>query len=188
MRNDGIKHLEDLRQRCNIDGDAGCWVWKGNMNSSGVPSVNLAAGVVGPVRIVTSARRAAWLLSGRRAGENQIVYRLACCNEPRCINPMHAGVGTMGCQVRALAVRDPAAMRHPAKMAGLMRRRLEQALPAERVAMVQRALDDGATVAQAAELFGCHHETVRSIQRRQHVHQRKGVMRNASVFAWSSTR
>lgn len=186
MRTDGIHHLEDIRQRCSIDPDTGCWVWKGNMNSSGVPSVNLRAGVIGASNVVTSARRAAWLLSGRRAGPKQAVYRAACCNEPRCVNPQHAGVGSMGSQTVASAVRDPAAFRHPAKLAGLVRCHIERAVAPERVAAIERSLEAGQTLEQAAQAHGVHVHTARSIARRQHVHQRKGLRRGASVFAWAA--
>jgi hypothetical protein len=37
----GIRTLEDLRQRCRIDDETGCWVWADGLNGSGNPCARM---------------------------------------------------------------------------------------------------------------------------------------------------
>lgn len=184
MRQDGIQDLDGILQRCSIDTDSGCWVWRGGMNSSGVPLCNLPPGVLAPGRKVLSARRAAWLLSGRRLAAGQIVYRQHCCTEERCVNPYHSAAGAKGAQIASAAKRDPEHFRGVDRLRGLRRQAFTQAKSVELVGQIERMLSGGHTAAHCASHFGVHRSTADAIAKHQHIHQRPAVLRAASVFAW----
>jgi hypothetical protein len=90
----GIVTLEDLRDRCVVDEDTGCWLWRGTL-SAGVPRVWAFDPERKAWRVMTGAR-AGWYLS-KRGKARQLgkltVYKVL-CTESRCTNPAHMAKGT----------------------------------------------------------------------------------------------
>ena len=186
MRTDGIRTLDDLLQRCHVDDVTGCWLWQGKLSPSGVPCCRPSIHFKILPAQDSSARRVAWVMSGRRVDAGQAVYRAPKCHEHRCINPEHAAVGPAGAQGAAYAKRHPARMRSANRMAGLRRDDIKRALPPERVAEIERELATGITLLECARRCGVHWQTARAIRNRAHVHQRGGQHKASSVFAWAS--
>ncbi len=179
-RGRGVRTLDDVRDRCRIDDETGCWVWA--MACSGrSPRAHVRAGVIGDKAGVTTVARLSWVLSGRELAPKHHVYRLACCGEPLCVNPDHLGAGTRAAMSSAVLARGGY---HTAKLQ-LVRRagNLAQALPLETVQAVQRSIEGGASVAAASREHGVHERTASAIAKGRHIHQRPEV-RGASVFSW----
>lgn len=175
--------LQDLLDRCALDADMGCWVWRGATNNRGkVPVVKVPLGAVpelgGGAR---PARRVAWLLSGGRVSVGQQVYQYG-CRDPLCIAPAHARAGTVA--ERGAYVRSTGQQRgDPQRSAANVRSALSSAntTPASVVRQVERGLAAGATVRQMASEFRLAQGTVQTIRKRTHVHQR-ALAKGASVF------
>ena len=90
----GIRTLDDLRQRCVIDTDTGCWHWRLAL-SQGAPRVHLAHPCLGPGRHVMRGRRAALLLArGRDLPAGHVAYARLCCASDDCVNPAHCQSGS----------------------------------------------------------------------------------------------
>jgi len=76
-----MKTLEDLRQRCVVDGQDGCWLFKPTRAYVNAPVMNGVPRSMQP-------RRAAWLLAGGRPlASGYRVFGL--CGTPGCVNPEH---------------------------------------------------------------------------------------------------
>lgn len=91
-RLDGISTLEDLRQRCVIDEDSGCWhlrTARGRMLPQTARHVIWVFGIGH-----TTATRASWLLShpGRTLHNGRICFRT--CDSYDCVAPDHIVSGT----------------------------------------------------------------------------------------------
>jgi hypothetical protein len=81
----GIRTIDDLKDRCRVDEESGCWLW-GASTSEGYPRL-----WIGP-KCMTGGR-AAWLLSGREIGDKRSVYHVRRCSSI-CVNPEHLACGT----------------------------------------------------------------------------------------------
>lgn len=94
----GVRTLEDLRQRCHIDADTGCWLW-GMGTSNGRPCVSIL--LPDGRKSSVSALRAAFAFSRgvhpAAVPRDQVVWHKPSCSRPdRCINPAHAKIGLQG--------------------------------------------------------------------------------------------
>lgn len=88
----GIRTVEDLRQRCRIDEETGCWVWSmAARKYEGKREPETAVWLAEPRKAV-NGKKAAALLSGRTFRKGQLAYG-TCCNW-QCVNPDHVKVGT----------------------------------------------------------------------------------------------
>lgn len=91
----GIRTLEDLRQRCVIDADTGCWHWRLSF-SQGSPRVHLQhpAAAGGRLGVAMRGRRAALLLAtGSDLLPGHFAFARACCKADDCVNPAHSRSG-----------------------------------------------------------------------------------------------
>lgn len=77
----GIRTIDDLRLRT-IDGDGGCWLWKGALSSSGQPSLWLHGG-----HKFSAGGAIKFLLTGHKPTRG-LVWAPKCRN-PLCMNPAH---------------------------------------------------------------------------------------------------
>ena len=87
----GIRTVEDLRQRCRIDPDTGCWHW-GLAIVQGYPKVHF----VTPEgkRVSMRGRRAAlYLRRGRDLPKGKMAFPADQCRAVDCVNPAHARFG-----------------------------------------------------------------------------------------------
>ena len=80
----GILSLEDLRQRCRIDSETGCWLWAGAL-SANTPRAWFFHPEKARFQCMPAAR-AAWLLARGPIG-GRVVYH-ALCSETICVNPL----------------------------------------------------------------------------------------------------
>jgi hypothetical protein len=94
----GIRTVDDLRQRCCIDEEAGCWLW-GAGRSECEPCVRY---VLDGNCMKTTGRRAALLLSGVKIPEGMRAIARVECRSGQCVNPKHCKVGTVRDIVRRL--------------------------------------------------------------------------------------
>lgn len=84
----GIRTLEDLRQRCHIDGETGCWHWRLCINQ-GSPNVWLQP-PGRDTRVRARGRRAAlWLARGKDLQQGCVAIARG-CTALDCVNPKHA--------------------------------------------------------------------------------------------------
>jgi hypothetical protein len=88
----GIRTLEDLRERCVIDADTGCWHWRMAI-TQGAPRVHLQHPQDGR-KVTMRGRRAALLLAtGRDLPRGHTAYARHCCQADDCVNPEHSRSG-----------------------------------------------------------------------------------------------
>lgn len=180
VRSDGIRTLSDLLGRCRVDDETKCWVWAGALNDGGFPVVRIPAGVLRETACVTNPRRVGWLLSGRKLGEREMVIRT--CDTLLCVRPDHAKVGSRTDVNRQAAARGSYST--PERLAHLTRARMKSAVDPEKVRAAEAQFAEGATVREASERVGIDRETARRIRNGSHIHQTRGVLPLASVFAW----
>lgn len=183
-RNDGVRTLADIKDRCRIDSITGCWRWALAMSDNGhhaskrTARLHVPPGVLRPTKYSTSASRAAWLLSGRELRDDQVVWR-TCCQDD-CCAPEHLMAGTKaeeGAWMSASGHR-----RGHARIAAISRRNAaSQAVSADVVRQVVERLDSGSLQREVAAEFGIHIATANKIAQGKHLHQRPGV-RGSSVF------
>lgn len=187
----GIYCLNDLRDRCRIDSETGCWHWGASMAMSNngrgqVPRVAIPSGVFGPGRLKTvSGCRAAWLMSGKILQSGWVVWRTCMHND--CINPAHLKAGTKAEEGAWMA--EHAGRKGDPKRAAANRINVGvQAIPAVTVRQIEALLSDGVLHADIQTRTGVHKATISKIANRKHYHQRTaGLVRGASVFAMGVT-
>ena len=98
----GIYSIDDLRMRCEVDDDTGCWLWLGG-KTMGKPGVNL---VIDGKRCCLPGRRAAAVLAGRRLSTQIAVWQSPKCHEAMCVSPDHAASGSWSQACMAAEKRD----------------------------------------------------------------------------------
>ena len=86
----GIRSLEDIRLRCFVDPQTGCWRWRLHFSRGRSCCVWFIDGVSHK----GTAARAAWMLSGRRVEPGWVVSRYrSLCESEDCCNPEHHRAG-----------------------------------------------------------------------------------------------
>lgn len=91
----GIRTLADLKDRCWIDEDTGCWHWRGAL-SKGMPSLWFA-----PIgRVTTLSQAIGHMKTGKPLASGLLCY--CTCKTPSCANPGHRDVGTRHDQAAVL--------------------------------------------------------------------------------------
>lgn len=183
-RQDGVRTLSDLRSRCVIDDETGCWMWRGAMSADRTPRVWMPL-LRDAEGITTTGARAAWLLSGRKLPEGHVVWRRigTCGNE--CINPLHGVCGTRQ-QMHAAIARDGRMKGNPLRAAVNARNRVRMMLSPEIVRLGEAMYEAGALQKEVKAALGIGNASAKKIRMRTHQHStgRVNVVRGASVFAW----
>lgn len=85
--------LEKVRERCYIDEDTGCWLWRGAVSQGKWPRVYAPdhSQEGSPLKTQTG-RRAVWhLFTGKAIPNGWRVY--GTCTEDACLNPQHMKCG-----------------------------------------------------------------------------------------------
>lgn len=167
-----VRTLDDLRGRCVIDEECGCWHFR---TARGRPvrrdrTAKVFVHLVGQV-VVT---RAAWVLSGRPVPPTKwLVYRT--CSSYDCANPEHMRAGTRRQQGRHLASSGKAST--PAKAAAnAATARARRVITPEIAEWIAESPQGARDVGHAV---GVHHNHVNVIRRKA----REAATRN-TVFAW----
>jgi hypothetical protein len=187
-RTDGVRTLQDLQDRCRVDTDTGCWIWamaisdNGKIGGSRTPRLCVPAGVIGPARSNSTAPRAAWLLSGKKLGDKQVVWR-TCLND-ECCAPGHLMAGTKA-QEGAWMSRSGHRRGKPERAAANLRNSLQMATPPAVVRQVEELFAAGMLQKDVHAATGLRSATLRSIRLGQHVNSsaRQKVVPQASIFA-----
>lgn len=82
-------NLEQIRGRCRIDEETGCWHWTGAMNTDGARG---RVPVIWHEGRASSGGRVVFELSKRTIPKGQMVWRLCRCDD--CLAPYHLRAGT----------------------------------------------------------------------------------------------
>ena len=89
----GIRNLDDLRLRCVVDEDTGCWHWRLS-KCDGVPKVHVTHPALPRPGHIMRGRRAALLLArGRDLPAGHVAYARLTCQSADCVNPSHCQSG-----------------------------------------------------------------------------------------------
>ena len=189
-RQDGVRTLADIRDRCVIDGETGCWLWRGAMSRSTtrrvVPTsrVWLPDGMAaGGQPTITTAGRAAWVLSGRALPKGHVVWR-SVCHRCDCVNPAHGTAVTRQAMHKAIAA-SGRLRGDPVRAATNARNRASLLTPREIVLQAEAMFAAGCLQKDVRAAFGLCGATAARIRRGVHPHSsaRHGLLRGASVFA-----
>ena len=164
----GIHTAEDLKARCWVDDDTGCWNWRGALDSNGTPSVWLPA----LRRRVSLGVVACWLATGAGPLPGQAWH--CTCTTQFCANPGHRTCGTRSSQMLA---------------ARMTRNPLQRA----RISAGKRRANGKLTDAQRAEIAGSD-EVLRVLSERYGIsisqaHKLRSARQSqssvrSSVFTW----
>lgn len=184
-RHDGVRTLEDLRSRCVIDAETGCWLWRGAMSrgKSGQPTSRVWIPGDGGGRIMTG-QRAAWILAGKPLADGHVVWRHRCTNG-QCINPYHGAAGSRP-QMHAAIAASGRLRGDPRRAVVNAQNRERMLLSPETVLRGERMFAAGALQKEVAAALGICHSSAKKIRLRTHPHSagRERVISGASVFAW----
>ncbi len=99
----GIQTVEELRERCRVDEDTGCWQFGKASRSSHAPGVRVAA--LGG-EMVSLGVAAAVLRTGERPKAG-VVWHITCCTK-HCANPEHRKAGTRKSQMKQASYKPTA--------------------------------------------------------------------------------
>jgi hypothetical protein len=171
VRNDGIRTVADLRDRCRIDTLTNCWVWAHGRNSDGrvsawIPALQ-ARGSLGTLIAI--------LKTGQRPKPGTAWHPI--CTTPDCANPAHRIEGTRSSQMSALV----GVKRSPQTRARMViSRRKFRKLSDEDVQAI-RVSEEPLKV--LAERYGVHMNYVSEV--RSGRQRRAPIAPGASVFAWA---
>ncbi len=187
-RRDGVRTLVDLQARCRADADTGCWHWGMAMSTSSnhgacrTPRVWLPPLADGEHGQLTTASRAAWLLSGRRLRAGQVVWRT--CGHDDCCAPQHLKAGTKaqeGAWFKATGQRRG----DPRRVAINTASGAKTATPPHVVQQIEALFAEGMLQKDVQARFKLRSETLRSIRLGLHLNstKRQRVVPQASVFA-----
>lgn len=179
-RHDGVRTLDDLRSRCVIDTETGCWLWR---RGHAVARVWLPPDVAGGGRVLPPAR-AAWMLAGKPLADGHVVWRHRCTNG-QCINPYHGAAGSRP-QMHAAIAASGRLRGDPRRAVVNAQNRERMLLSPETVLRGERMFAAGALQKEVAAALGICHSSAKKIRLRMHPHSagRERVISGASVFAW----
>lgn len=167
----GIRTVEDLRQRCRVDEDTGCWQYGKATRSHHAPGVRIAALGNGMVSIGTAI---AFLTTGERPRKG--IYWHVTCTTKHCANPAHRKAGTRRSQMQH-ANYKPSALTL-ARISST--KRAASSLTQEDIAAIRSSND---TLVVLAERYGVSLSHISRIRLNQAWRQTAAPA--ASVFAWA---
>lgn len=83
-----IRTLDDLKARCEVDEQTGCWVWTGSRDANGHPKPYIINPSNGQGAQMSGAR-ALLLLTGQPVVDGHAYVRVATCTNEACVSPEH---------------------------------------------------------------------------------------------------
>lgn len=192
-RADGVRTLEDLRLRCWVDPQTGCWLWRYAVCSSGGGRGQPRSRVWMPdapgngKAMAMTAARAAWLLSGRTLPPGGVVWRTRPRCDALCICPHHGSGGTRQ-QMHAAMVADGRLKGDPRRAVVNAINRRAMMVPAEKVRLAEAMFASGAMQKAVCAALGLSVNSAAKIRKGLHPNSSAAqhVVANASVFAWSA--
>lgn len=166
----GIRTVEDIRERCFVDEESGCWHWRGGGKVSGSPSMWLPD--LG--RSSTMSQALCITTKGRPLKENE--YFRWKCKTPYCGNPEHNKCVTLSTLRKEQAGKRVSAYR--SKISKTMRDR--SVITDEQIAELRESSDTAAELAKRYGISRSYVNKLRASVRRLPL----DVAPNASVFHW----
>jgi hypothetical protein len=89
----GIATVEDIRRRCRVDEDTGCWHWL-MAQCEGVPRLHYWHPTTNERKTGKGRRVALVLARGSDLPKGHIAWEKNCCGSADCVNPAHSRHGT----------------------------------------------------------------------------------------------
>lgn len=126
----GIKTIDDIKQRCVVDDESGCWLWQGYREPrTGRPAMSMIVepGVRRCVKISVALHI---IKSGKLPTPSSRIYFPVVCREMGCCNPAHHRLLTKG-QINKLVGGHGAAARAKISAANFGKGRLSESDRAE---------------------------------------------------------
>lgn len=172
QRNDGLRTLEGLRERCVIDDITHCWNYGGGTTTEGLPSIWFP-----PLQIrTTPGVILCWLETGKRPAAGVVWHRT--CDSLLCCNPGHRKAGTRRTQMQNAAI-----TRTPLERAKIAKgRRALSKLNDAAVADIRESAD------KLADCAARHGISVSHVSRIRRGELWRPVEQGASVFSLGSAR
>lgn len=174
----GVRSVEDLRKRCVVDTDTGCWHWKQCFHQ-GSPRVIMPHPTTGKIVHMRGRRAALVLQRGRDLPAGHKAWRRDCCESDDCVNPAHARSGTR-LQWSAWARREGVYDTQAKRIA--MRRLAEKRTRVLDEAKRREIVESSESTYALAKRYGCSQFAVWRVRAGQ---DRTGqLLPGASVFSW----
>jgi hypothetical protein len=174
----GIRTVADLRARCRVDDDTGCWHWSMGF-SQGSPRIHLA---LDGRNTAMRGRRAALLLArGKDVRPGLVVFARLQCRSADCVNPAHCRAGTR--QQHGEWQRLSGTGRTPAKQVGAVKGwtvRPRRFTPEQ----VHRIRNGSESVAALAREFGVAMNSIHQVRTFKTYRTVRAEVPGASVFSW----
>ena len=173
----GVRKLEDLRLRCRVDQDTGCWHFGGKEHRRQAGKVDPRVWLADRRSAVTVAK-AGWLLAGKPLKLGEIVWPR--CRTHCCGNPSHLMAGTKA-QWGAWAQAQGYMRGRPERAAINRRIKLETgqcALTMELAAWIRESTQTGREIAQ---VLGVSEQVVS----RARLGKTYAAAPVASIFGWA---
>lgn len=175
----GVRDLEDLRQRCRIDADTGCWVW-GLSAGHGVPAVVLLM-PDGRYRSHRGKRAAALLAYGFDIKPGLIAGSNGKCSNPMCVNPAHIKLMTHAEKRKEVAAANLANPVLRAKLVETGRKEARRRFAKFDMETAEAIRRESGTIKEIAARYGMSWSNVQAIRAGRYWGTDAP---NASVFSW----
>lgn len=170
-----IRCVEEMRQRCRIDEDTGCWHWGGGMYDDGTPSVSF---IFEGKRMAHKGRKAALLLStGKPLPKGHVAFQGKNCKSRDCVNPAHCRSSTRANWGQYMAASGRATSISKTVNA-IANGRVKARLTPEEAALIRIS---GESVAELAARYAVSVSHIKRIRAGQHWREN---VRGASVFTF----
>lgn len=172
-----IRSLEDLRSRCVINDETGCWVFRSG-EKYGAPRAYFTHPGTGD-KLVWTATKVAWIMAGNPEPAKGVkVYRYQCMAEC-CVNPDHLRAGTSK-QIGACITRHGKHIGRPERIAVNTRNARKRSSLTPEIVREIRASNEGNT--ELGRRMGIPHNIVSQVR---HGRSWQDVAApNSSVFSW----
>jgi hypothetical protein len=171
MRVPGIRTLDDVRDRCIVDEESGCWIWRGARSKGRYPQAWFP--LLG--RATTIGRILLHLIENRAPKPREVWHSK--CGHPDCCAPAHRRSGNRRSQMRAAKIERNAITR--ARIAAS--RRARSKLSDEQAQIIRESPD---TLRELAARYGISKSWASCIKRGQG----RSVIPRASVFSVANPR
>lgn len=170
----GIRSVKDIRDRCKVDDETGCWIWSLSFYEN-APRINFK---LNGKRYSMRGRRAAQTVkTGKIVDPKMICYGLDKCHNS-CVNPAHIKVGPKEEFGKALS-KSGKLKNVPNKVAAAKKAHSVNNKLTEDQVRIIRMTDRSSR--ELAEEFGVHRGHIQNIRRGRY--WRQGAA-NSSVFNW----
>lgn len=169
----GIRSITDLKNRCRIDDETGCWNWMGGKTKGKYPKISMK---IHGVNHAFSGVKVAMLLSGHEVGDGMTVFHYKCTSNG-CLNPGHLKVGTF--KDKWAHIKDAGYLRgSPSRSASNKAVAMKRCKVVEHMDLI---LNSDKTNTELAKELGLHRTTICNARKNL---AGSSQIANASVFTW----